>query len=227
MSVRYRVLLVEDCAQDGLFTLRALARGGLDVESERVETVAQMRNALRTKTWDFILSDYHLSEFYGLASLNIYKETGLDIPFIVVSGLIGEEQAVQLIKAGAHEYVKKDNLDRLTPSVKRELQAAEERCIRRRAQATESFLISLIAHCEDAVIGETLKGDIVSWNPGAERLYGYTPSEILGKPISVLVPNFRPPETTVLELVTKGQQVPCFETRHMRKNGTSVEVSLT
>src|SRR5262252_4946344 len=95
----YRVLLVEDSAQDALFNLHALERGGLEVESERVETAAQMKRALETKTWDFILSDHRLPQFDGLQALDIYKRSGWDVPFIIVSGLIGEEQAVALLKA--------------------------------------------------------------------------------------------------------------------------------
>src|SRR5262249_32681013 len=143
---------------------------------------------------DFILSDYQMAGFNGLAALAMYKDTGLDVPFIVVSGQIGEEQAVKLIKAGAHDYVMKDNLDQLAPAVRRELMAAEERWIRKRAQATESFLASLVRDCDDAIIGEMLNGQIVSWNAGAQRLYGYTASEIMGQSAAILESPYRPTE---------------------------------
>src|SRR5580765_3342769 len=136
MSIPYRVLLVEDSVQDALFNLRELERAGLTIEFERVETAPDMKAALEAKTWDFILCDYHLPRFNGLSALGVYKERGLDIPFITVSGQIGEEQAVKMIKAGAHEYIMKDHLIELAPAVKRELRAAEERCIRRRTRAT-------------------------------------------------------------------------------------------
>src|SRR3974390_1193849 len=130
MSLQYRVLLIEDNVQDAVFNLHALERGGLEVEAERVDTAAKVQHALETKTWDVILSDYHLPEMDDLRALEIYKQTGWDIPFIVVSGLIGEEQAVKLLKAGAHDYVMKDNLAQLVQAVKRELAAAEEPWIR-------------------------------------------------------------------------------------------------
>jgi PAS domain S-box-containing protein len=228
MGVRYKVLLVEDCVVDADLNIRALKRGGFDVEFQRVKTASQMKHALEMNPWDFILCDYHLPRFDGLAALALYKERGLDIPFIAVSGQIGEEQAVQMIKAGAHEYVMKDRLGDLVPAVSRELHAAEERCIRKRAQATEAYLASIVHYCDDAIIGETLDGSIVSWNGGAERLYGYTASEIIGDSVSVLVPTYRPSEQPeILQKVTSGQQVAHFETVRMRKNGTAVQVSLT
>lgn len=224
----YRVLLVEDCVADALLAVRQLEHGGLPVEYERVETAAQMQAALKAKTWDFILSDFHLPRFDALAALALHTESGLDIPFIVVSGLIGEEQAVKLIKAGAHDYVMKDQMEKLVPAVKRELQAAEERCIRRRSQSTEAFIVSLVQSCDDAIIGQTLEGNIVSWNEAAERTYGYTASEILGSSSSMLAPSYRPPDQTeILEKIRRGEAVVHFETVHLHKDRTPVEVSLT
>ena len=228
MSIPYRVLLIEDSPQDAFFNLRALERGGLEVQAERVETKSELKTALATGTWDLILSDYQMPGFNGLAALALYKDRGLDVPFIVVSGKIGEQQAVQLIKAGAHDYVMKDNLAQLAPAVKRELLAAEERWIRQRAQATESFLASLVRDCDDAIIGEMLNGQIVSWNAGAQRLYGYTASEIMGQSAAVLESPYRPTEKLgILDRLKREEQVPRFETVHVRKNGTAVEVSIT
>jgi PAS domain S-box-containing protein len=228
MSTGYRVLLIEDSVQDALFNHRALERGGLEVQSERVETAVQLKDALQARIWDFILSDHCMRGFDCLAALQICKESGLDIPFIVVSGQIGEEQAVQLMKAGAHDYVMKDNLAQLVPAVRRELEAAEERWIRRRTQATESLLASLVRDCHEAIIGEMLTGQIVSWNTGAEKLYGYTASEIMGESARILESPYRPPEQpAILQKLQRDERVPRFETVHVRKNGTAVEVSLT
>ena len=228
MSILYRVLLIEDCVQDAALNQRALERGGLTVQTERVETVAQLKDALQNRTWDFILSDHRLPGFDGLTALGLYKESGLDVPFIVVSGQIGEEQAVQLVKAGAHDYVMKDNLAQLVPAVQRELQVAEERWIRRRTHATESLLASLVRDCDAAIIGEMMTGHIVSWNTGAERLYGYTASEIMGESARILESPYRPSaQPAILQSLQRDERVPRFETVHMRKNGTPVEVSLT
>jgi len=228
MTDLYRVLLIEDCANDAFFNLRALERGGMTVQFERVQTTDQLKSALREKTWDFILSDHCLPGFNSFAALELYKSGGLDIPFIVVSGLIGEEQAVKLMKAGAHDYVMKANLAQLVPTVKRELQAAEERRARRSLHDTESFMASIVRECNDAIFAMNLEGSLVTWNKGAERLYGYTASEIVGGPAAILeAPHQFPGQTEILKKLRSSEAVPHFETVHLRKNRTTVEVSLT
>jgi two-component system, OmpR family, sensor histidine kinase VicK len=228
MSDPYRVLLIEDCAHDAFFNVRALKSGGMEVQFERVDSAAQLKSALGAKTWDFILSDHCLPVFNSFAALEIFKRNGLDIPFIIVSGLIGEEQAVKLVKAGAHDYVMKDNLSQLVPTVKRELQAAGERRARQRLHDTESFMASIVRDCNDALFGTTLEGSLLTWNKGAQKLYGYTASEILGGPATILEsPNQFPSQTEVLKELKSSGSVPNYETVHLRKNGTPVEVLLT
>src|SRR5579859_50192 len=95
MKTHYQILQVEDCAIDAALNLRQLRLDGLDAQCERVETAAQMRSALEGKAWDFILCDYQLPQFDVLSALALYNEAGSDVPFIVVSGRIGETQAVK------------------------------------------------------------------------------------------------------------------------------------
>jgi PAS domain S-box-containing protein len=228
MSEQCKLLFIEDCPQDAFLTLRQLGRDGFKVECERVDTATDLERALTANVWDFILCDYYLPSLDALAALALYKESGLDIPFIVLSGRIGEEQAVKSIKAGAHEYVMKDDLAQLGPAIRRELQAAQERCIRRQAHATEALLASIVKSCHDGVIGETLDGAVVSWNAGAERLFGYSASEIMGSPASILVPPYRPADQPeILEKLKRGEEIAHFETVRLHKNRTPVEVSLT
>jgi DNA-binding NtrC family response regulator len=129
MSAQYRVLLVEDSINDAFLIVDELQRGGLDVDFERVETAAGVEAALQEKAWDFILCEYRLRGLDGSAVLAMYRRKGMDIPFIMVSGDMGEDHAVEMIKAGAHEYVLKDNLARLVPAMNRALQTAQERQI--------------------------------------------------------------------------------------------------
>jgi len=228
MSHPYRVLLIEDCDHDAFFNIRALKGGGMAVQFERVETATQLRAALEAQTWDFILSDHCLPVFNAFAALEIYKGGGLDIPFIVVSGLIGEEQAVKLVKDGAHDFVMKDNLSQLVPTVRRELEAAEQRHARQRLQDTESFMASIVRDCNDAFFGTTLEGSLLTWNKGAQKLYGYTASEIVGGPAAILEsPKCVPSQTEILKRLRLTGSVPNYETVHVHKNGTPVEVSLT
>ncbi len=96
-----RVLIVEDSADDAELLVRELQRGGYGPVSERVETTAAMQAALVRQTWDLVVSDHSVLQFDSLAALNVLKASGADIPFIIVSGTIGEELAVQAMKAGA------------------------------------------------------------------------------------------------------------------------------
>lgn len=122
-----RVLIVEDSEADARLLERQIERGGFPTFCERVDSEASMRAALDRSSWDIIISDYALPGFGGLAALSLVRERALDIPFIIVSGAIGEEIAVQCMKAGAHDYVMKDNCARLVPAITRELRDAEVR----------------------------------------------------------------------------------------------------
>lgn len=134
MKQLLRVLVVEDSDDDHKLLLLVLERGGYAPVSERVDTAQAMREALASRQWDVIISDYVVPGFGGLAALDLLKETGLDLPFIVVSGQIGEENAVAMMKAGAHDYLMKDRLARLIPAIERELRDAEVRRARRQAE---------------------------------------------------------------------------------------------
>ena len=142
-----RLLIVEDSEADTWLIVRELQRGGFRTEFERVETAGAMREALDSRKWDLIISDYSMPLFAGPAALALYREQGLDIPFISVSGVIGEETAVELMKAGAHDCVMKDNLQRLVPAVRRELRAAEERRVQRQAEAASAHLAAIVQSC--------------------------------------------------------------------------------
>jgi DNA-binding NtrC family response regulator len=129
-----RVLMVEDSEDDELLLLRALRRGSYEPAAERVETAAAMQAALDGGEWDLVLSDYSMPYFSAPAALALLQESGLDLPFIIVSGAIGEEIAVEAMRVGAHDYVSKDNLARLIPAIERELRDAEVRRERQRAE---------------------------------------------------------------------------------------------
>jgi PAS domain S-box-containing protein len=220
--------MVEDSVDDTLLIVAELQRGGLDPVFERVETAAAMQAALEGHQWDLIICDYSMPQFDGPEALAIYQQTGVDIPFISVSGTVGEETVAEMMKAGAHDYVMKHNLARMVPAVKRELRAAQERRDRSQTEAASAYLASIIESCDDAIIGKTLDGIVVSWNPGAERLYGYSAAEMIGRSISLLIPTYRPEELPeIFETIKQGKAVDGLETVRIRKDGTPVEVSLT
>jgi signal transduction histidine kinase/CheY-like chemotaxis protein len=127
MTKELKVLLVEDSEEDSLLMLRELCRGGYTPQQRRVETAADLRQALRDQQWDVILSDYRMPAFDAPGALEVLHESGQDIPFIIVSGKIGEDLAVAAMKSGANDYLMKGNLARLAPAVQRELREADER----------------------------------------------------------------------------------------------------
>jgi signal transduction histidine kinase len=137
MVTPLRVLIVEDSEDDAFLMLRELRKGGYEPLAERIETAAAMEKALAAGQWDMIISDYVLPRFSGMAALNILQQSGQDLPFIVISGNIGEDIAVGAMKAGAHDYILKGNLTRLVPAVERELREAVVR--RKRRQAEEAL----------------------------------------------------------------------------------------
>src|SRR3954467_3646347 len=109
IKVRLRVLIVEDSEFDAQMIVSILRKGGYDVSFERVETGDALRHALHERAWDIILADYNLPAFDAPAALRILQESGLDLPFIIVSGGIGEDIAVSAMKSGAHDYLMKGN----------------------------------------------------------------------------------------------------------------------
>ena len=135
MSELLRVLIIEDSALDAKVLAGLLRAGGYEVTSERVETAEQYVAALNETEWDIVLADYNLPEFDGPEGLRLLQESGRDIPFIVISGGIGEDLAVQIMKSGAHDYLMKGNLARLVPAVEREVREARERTKHRKAEA--------------------------------------------------------------------------------------------
>ena len=128
------ILYIEDNETDAELVIRHIRKSGLMVEYERVETCDEVIHSIQNKEFDLILCDHKLPQFDSFAALELIKEKGFDIPFIVVSGTIGEEKAVLLMKAGANDYVMKDSLKRLVPSIQRELKEAENRRLKKQAE---------------------------------------------------------------------------------------------
>ena len=129
-----RLLLVEDSEDDAELVLRELRRGGYEVNHTRVESANELEAALDKGPWEVIITDYALPGFDGLAAFTQVKARGLDVPFLIVSGKIGEDVAVAAMKAGVHDFVLKDRMGRLAPAVAREIREAQVRAERRRIQ---------------------------------------------------------------------------------------------
>jgi two-component system cell cycle sensor histidine kinase/response regulator CckA len=187
MSKLLDILQVEDSESDALLIVRLLEKAGYDVHAKRVETASRMRAALREQVWDVIIADYHLPQFDAPSALALLHDTGLDIPFIVVSGAIGEDRAVAMMKTGAHDYLMKGNLLRLVPAVEREIQEATVR--RERKLADEALRVAILeteqnhqlldavftAHT-DAVLVSNTGSTVIRANPAAITIFGFDPA---------------------------------------------------
>lgn len=178
MDKSLHVLQIEDSEEDAALIVRALRRGHYDLLATRVDTQGAM-NAALCKPWDLVLADWSLPQFSALAALEMLKRQGFDLPFIIVSGKISEEAAVAAMKAGAHDYVMKDNLSRLVPAIERELREAQARGEHRRAEAERRVLeerLRLVALAtNDAVWDWDLTTNALWWN---QTLFGYQAHEI-------------------------------------------------
>ena len=156
MTKTLRVLHVEDSERDVTLISRHLREAGYQLISERVETADDMNAALAASEWDIILCSYSMPRFDALSALTVLRKSGLDLPFLIISGTIGEDVAVKALLNGANDYILKDNLTRLKPSIERELLQAEERRAKRKTEdalkASEAELRALFAAMNDIVI---------------------------------------------------------------------------
>jgi len=233
MDTTLRVLIVEDSESDTGLIVRHLERAGYKPVHERVETGAEMRAALEREDWDIVVADYALPQFDAFAALGLVHERGRDIPFIVVSGSIGEDTAVAIMKAGANDYVMKDNLPRLAPAVRRELGDAEMRRERRRAEEalrqSEERFRALYEDNPSMYFTMDAQGTVLSVNRfGAEEL-GYVVEELVGQPVlSVFHPDDREAVRQQFNLCLQHpMQVAHWEFRKVRKDGSILWVKET
>lgn len=185
-SRKLHVLISEDREDDALLIIDELRQCGYSVEWVRVETPEEMREHLRQNNCDLIIADYDLPRFSAMGALKILKESGLDIPFLIVSGAMREIDAVEGMRAGVHDYLSKDNLTRLGVVVERELREAVVRSERRKAELMLRRQAQVLDQVHDAIIQMDLDGNILKWNSGASRLFGYTEPEVLGRFIGFL-----------------------------------------
>jgi PAS domain S-box-containing protein len=176
MSTRLRVLIIDDSEDDVTSVVQAIQRGGYDVFFELVSTPEEMHSALVRQTWDIVISDYALDGFSGLEALSQLQESGLDLPFVLVAGNIGEDLAVAAIKAGAHDFVTKHNMARLVPAIQHELQEAQARQARAQAEDAlrerQAWYQRLVDTSPDAIIITDLTGKLLMANQRAAELRG-------------------------------------------------------
>lgn len=233
MSGPLRVLLVEDSEDDAQLVLRALQTGGYQTAHTLVDTPEAMGSALAAGSWDLVISDYSLPKFSGPAALKLLVDSGLDLPFVVVSGTIGEDTAVEMMKAGAVDYLLKDRLTRLPAAVAHALAFAEKQ---RRLRQTEAALRESEELFRTAMhsspIGVALVAPDGHWlrvNPALCRLVGYHEEELLASDFQTIT---HPDDLTndlnfVRQMLRREIASYQMEKRYLHKNGTIIWVLLS
>jgi PAS domain S-box-containing protein len=184
-SARLQVLIVEDSENDAALLEIELQRASYEPFCHRVETAEEMNSAFDRQSWDLVIADYVMPHFNGLAALALVKDRGLDLPFIVVSGHITDDTAVAAMKAGAHDYVMKDNLSRLGPAVRRELREAQVRRERHRAEETlkeeHSFRQAIENSVPSGISVVDLEGKQTYVNPAFCAMVDWPAESLVGK----------------------------------------------
>lgn len=181
MKENLRILVVEDSEDDALLLLHHIEKSGYTIDYERVETAESMSVLLKEKTWDIVLSDYVMPHFNGLEALSSLKESGIDIPFIIISGTIGEDIAVEAMKAGADDYLMKNNLKRLIPAIERELRESNSRAVRKQAEEKLRILSRAVEQSPAMILISDTEGSIEYINPKFTEVTGYSQMEAIGK----------------------------------------------
>ena len=247
MNDPLKILLVEDSEADAALIEQHLKSSGLAGACRRVATPQAMLAALQDDAWDAVIADYSLPQSGALDALTLLKQTGRDLPFIVVSGALGEENAVQTIRAGAHDYVMKDNLSRLAPAVVRELREATGRHSRRQTERRliESeeryrrflkmsaegiyrleFAAPIPAHLEERFQAEMIlqTARVSECNDAFARHYGYTRAEEMTRtPLSdIWSGSLEDRITPLIRFVLSGHRLFEFETSEKDREGRTL-----
>ena len=223
-----RVLIVDDSEDDTLLLVDELRDAGYDLTYLRVDTPEAMRAALQEQTWSLIIADYRMPRFSGPEALDVLRESGQDIPFILVSGTAGENVGVDMMHAGAQDFIVKSNLSRMRPAIARELTEAEGR--RRRRAAEEAARVSsenyrrmfesapVVVHTFDR------EGTILEVNPAFEQILGFSRSEVVGRSIWQVFGRFVQVEEIreIADKVFSGGSVTNLEWEEARRDGSPV-----
>ncbi|MDV7339396.1 EAL domain-containing protein [Terasakiella sp. A23] len=190
MAKKLNVLLVEDSEDDAELLYLELRRGGLSADMTRVETAEDFTAELNAGGWDLVLSDYNLPNFNAPAALEIVNHYESDLPFIILSGAVAAKDVVTLLKAGAHDFLEKNDLARLVPAIERELREVKMRKESKQAESTLKKLFRAVQQSPVSVMITDDKGRVEYVNPTYEAVTGYTRNEVLGNLPDVMAGDF-------------------------------------
>jgi PAS domain S-box-containing protein len=228
-----RVLIVEDSEDDALLLLRELRRGGYEPLYEQVDTPEAMNAALDKGPWDVVISDYYMPHFRAPDALKLLRRRGLDAPFVIVSGKVGEELAVEAMKAGAYDYIMKDNMTRLCATIERGLEEAE---VRRERERAEKILVEseerFRGTFHQAAVGIAHVAPDGRWLNVNDRfceIVGYSREELLEKTFREIThPEDVDSDLDATRRMVEGEiKTYSKEKRYIRRDGSVVWTNLT
>ena len=223
MKTPLRALMVEDNEDDALLIQETLRAGGYDLHYERVETAETFSAALCEGPWDIVLSDYSLPGFDARNALGILRESGQDIPAIVISGTVGEDVAVETLKLGAEDYLLKQSLTRLVPAVARALAIAGSR---RQHTKVEHMKTLILESSLDLICTLDPSGNFLEASSSSKNLLGYEPGELLGMQLGKLVhPDEWSRFSAEFQAVLLGRHTRDLDCRFVHKAGYTLELT--
>lgn len=237
MTTDISIIIIDDEERDEKLLERALRKEWPDAVCQWIDNEDALRQALECQRWSIVLSDFRMPQLKVTDVLRIINKADPILPIIIVSGILSTEDAVELMRSGAKDFIRKDDLARLVPAVQREITESEIRREHYRAEQelkeTEELFRVLATAANDAVIIMDADGKVSFWNEGAERIFGYSPEEVLGSDLHFLVA-FEEDRTLFGEKFIKFQKTgegalinQTFECTSKRKDGNEFPVELS
>lgn len=225
------MLQIEDNPDDAILIATTLQRAGYNVVWERVDGAAELEAALQRDWWDVITCDYIIPGFGAAPALALLREKRIEVPVLIVTGAVAEDVAVSMMKAGACDFITKENLARLAPAIERELRESAARQARHHAEIalfhSQQRLQSVISNARFPIFAVDISGRITSWNPAAERVFGWRGSDILGKSCTLLDSRGLDPLYDLRERVATGEEVGGSSVRLRTRVGATIDFRIS
>ena len=226
-----RILILEDDPVDLELLETALKQGGIDRDLVKVNCRHDFLEQLKNETPDIILADYVLPTFSGALALELAQEICPQVPFILVSGVLGEEKAIEALKRGATDYVLKQRLERLVPCVERALRESRDRhereIVAKALRETDDLLRTIVDASPVSIITLTHDQRVMTWNAAAEALYGYSANEVFDRALALIPVDQKEAFDRCFAQALQSQTVLNQEFQHIKQDGTLVDVSLS
>lgn len=226
-----QIILLEDDPIDCELIETTLRNGGIDGQFTQVSDRARFLESLEQTQSQLILADYVLPKFDGLEALAIVQDVCPEVPFILISGVLGEEQATEAMRQGATDYVLKQRLERLVPAVQRALRESQERQERQSLtlalQQTDTLLRTIVNESPVSIVTLSRDQRVMTWNAAAEKLYGWSADAVVDRPLPVIPDSRRSAHDFCFDQALQATTVVNHECQHRKKDGSLVDIDLS